>query len=293
MNISSWVTSLHSSPVLPISILPCLPTPILLRSTILRLPSPIATSRSPRSTSKARPFSTTTDNLHFVKKFTENLHHTPKFQTPLEKPFVYDGKAKSASSASVSHSPKTSAAPAFLNNKFSALLNQAQVYLAEPDREHTITNKLRAFTETGSATVYADIFFQLSALLSWDDPGLQAQFYPNLKPDVPSLLILQGDPIPDVYHLPALLPRLGNFVDLVTSFFVDVVRTELFDLGDKTVQDCDTCLYAKSERSPFKGQGSAFSVLERRVSIDLGFVREPDHFGRTFYPAIVDQFSCG
>ncbi|SCV70659.1 BQ2448_3421 [Microbotryum intermedium] len=76
---------------------------------------------------------------------------------------------------------------------------------------------------------------------------------------------------------------------------LDMVRigaAEELDLSDKTVHDCDTCLYAKSERSSFKGHGSASAVLER-VSIDLGFVQEPNHAGCTVYLAIVDQFSCG
>ncbi|SCZ89490.1 BZ3500_MvSof-1268-A1-R1_Chr1-1g01215 [Microbotryum saponariae] len=41
------------------------------------------------------------------------------------------------------------------DDKFPAFLEQAQLYLGGPDRDHTITNRLRAPTRTGTAAAYA------------------------------------------------------------------------------------------------------------------------------------------
>ncbi|SGZ31712.1 BQ5605_C045g12237 [Microbotryum silenes-dioicae] len=156
------------------------------------------------------------DNFNIVKKLTDTLHHTPKPKSPLEKPTAYDGKDKTAYSTFVSQckfyiygnptlfttdeakiafmisllrnsaykvfEPYIELAdekrPHFLKD-FPAFLEQAQLYLGDPDREHTITN---------------NTFFQLSAFLAWNDPALQAQYYAGLKPDVRSMLSLQDDP---------------------------------------------------------------------------------------------------
>ncbi|SCZ91572.1 BZ3500_MvSof-1268-A1-R1_Chr1-2g01497 [Microbotryum saponariae] len=171
------------------------------------------------------------DNFSVVKKLTDTLQHTPKPKSPLEKPPAYDGKDKTGYSTFVSQckfyiygnptlfttdqekiafmisllrnsaykvfEPYIELAdekrPHFLKD-FTAFLEQAQLYLGDPDREHTITNKLRALTQTGSAAAYASTFFQLSAFLAWNDPALQAQYYTGLKPDVRNMLSLQDDP---------------------------------------------------------------------------------------------------
>ncbi|SCV67085.1 BQ2448_5731 [Microbotryum intermedium] len=152
------------------------------------------------------------DNFALIKKLTDELQRTPKSKTPLEKPPAYDGKDKTTystfakiafmisllrSNAYKVFKPYIELAndkrPNFLKD-FSVFLHQAQLYLGDPNRKHTITNKLRALTQTGSATVYASTFFQLSAFLSWNDPALQAQFYAGLKPKVCNMLILQDNP---------------------------------------------------------------------------------------------------
>ncbi|KDE03616.1 hypothetical protein MVLG_05911 [Microbotryum lychnidis-dioicae p1A1 Lamole] len=128
------------------------------------------------------------DNFNIVKKLTDTLHHTPKPKSPLEKPPAYDGKDKTAYSTFVSQckfyiygnptlfttdeakiafmislllnsaykvfKPYIELAdekrPHFLKD-FPAFLKQAQLYLGDPDCKHTITNKLRTLTQTGSA----------------------------------------------------------------------------------------------------------------------------------------------
>ncbi|SCZ91750.1 BZ3500_MvSof-1268-A1-R1_Chr5-1g07649 [Microbotryum saponariae] len=148
------------------------------------------------------------DNFSVVKKLTDTLQHTPKPKSPLGKPPAYEQDrllyAKIAfmisllrNSAYKVFEPYIELAdekrPHFLKD-FTAFLEQAQLYLGDPDREHTITNKLRALTQTGSAAAYASTFFQLSAFLAWNDPALQAQYYAGLKPDVRNMLSLQDDP---------------------------------------------------------------------------------------------------
>ncbi|SGZ30015.1 BQ5605_C052g12592 [Microbotryum silenes-dioicae] len=64
-------------------------------------------------------------------------------------------------------------------------------------------------------------------------------------------------------------------------------------LSDKLISDCLHCVLAKSKRSPFTIKATVATEILERVCIDLGFVPEPDHQGRTVYLAIVDQHSCG
>ncbi|SGZ01935.1 BQ5605_C033g11174 [Microbotryum silenes-dioicae] len=64
-------------------------------------------------------------------------------------------------------------------------------------------------------------------------------------------------------------------------------------LSDKLIRDCLHCVLAKSKRSPFTIKATIATEILKRVCIDLGFVPEPDHQGRTVYLAIVDQHSCG
>ncbi|SGY49785.1 BQ5605_C001g00817 [Microbotryum silenes-dioicae] len=63
--------------------------------------------------------------------------------------------------------------------------------------------------------------------------------------------------------------------------------------SDKLISDCLHCVLAKSKRSPFTIKATVATEILERVCIDLGFVPEPDHQGRTVYLAIVDQHSCG
>ncbi|SCZ87799.1 BZ3500_MvSof-1268-A1-R1_Chr2-3g05267 [Microbotryum saponariae] len=139
------------------------------------------------------------DNFNVVKKLTDTLQHTPKPKSPLEKPPAYDGKDKTGYSMFVSQCKfyiygnptlftTDEAKIAFMISLLRNSAYKAQLYLGDPDREHTITNKLRALTQTGFAAAYASTFFQLSAFLAWNDPALQAQYYAGLKPDVRKLV---------------------------------------------------------------------------------------------------------
>lgn len=64
-------------------------------------------------------------------------------------------------------------------------------------------------------------------------------------------------------------------------------------LSDEIIRDCLDCVISKSKRSSFTIKASIATEILERVCIDLGFVPEPDHQGRTVYLTIVDQHSCG
>ncbi|SDA02660.1 BZ3500_MvSof-1268-A1-R1_Chr7-2g09543 [Microbotryum saponariae] len=228
--ISSKVTSLHSSLVLA-SCEKSLEHLSTCHSPLPSSGSPLLSSSFVIEDSSSQTYQAVLDNFSVVKKLTDTLQHTPKPKSPLEKPPAYDGKDKTGYSTFVSQckfyiygnptlfttdqekiafmisllrnsaykvfEPYIELAdekrPHFLKD-FTAFLEQAQLYLGDPDREHTITNKLRALTQTGSTAAYASTFFQLSAFLAWNDPTLQAQYYAGLKPDVRNMLSLQDNP---------------------------------------------------------------------------------------------------
>ncbi|SGZ16681.1 BQ5605_C020g09056 [Microbotryum silenes-dioicae] len=184
----------------------------------------VATLRA-QGTVLQRSYEAIVENFNAVTKLTKHLQNTPKLKSPLEKLPTYDGKDKTAYTTFASQckfyiygNPSlftTDQAkiafmisllrsnaykvfepyielpedkrPTFLKD-FQAFLEQAQLYLGDPDREHTITNKLRALTQTGSAAAYTSTFIQLSVFLSWNDPALQAQLYAGLKPEVRNML---------------------------------------------------------------------------------------------------------
>lgn len=62
-------------------------------------------------------------------------------------------------------------------------------------------------------------------------------------------------------------------------------------LTDRKREDCEACIYAKSNRSPFKAVSTVPPHALYRVFLDLGFVDVPDRNGCQIYLAIVDQFT--
>ncbi|KAM0787481.1 hypothetical protein ACM66B_003557 [Microbotryomycetes sp. NB124-2] len=98
--------------------------------------------------------------------------------------------------------------PAILDD-FELFLKRAEQYLGDPDRAHTMTQRLKTLRQTGSATDYSSTFFQTAAFLNWNDEPLQAQFYDGLKPEVQSLLALL-DAHSTVQELSASAIRIDN-----------------------------------------------------------------------------------
>lgn len=81
---------------------------------------------------------------------------------------------------------------------------------------------------------------------------------------------------------------------IAPSTIIEIANKNLVEglnLTDRKIEDCEACLITKSRRSPFLATSSPAPHLLYRIFIDLAFVDEPDHEGRTIFLSIVDQHS--
>lgn len=98
-----------------------------------------------------------------------------------------------------------------------AFLDQASIFLGDPDRVHTITRRFRELRQTGTVASYSALFFQLAAHLGWNDSALQSQFFDGLKPDVRRTLIVADKEHLTVQDLANDAIRFDNRLQQISS----------------------------------------------------------------------------
>jgi len=92
---------------------------------------------------------------------------------------------------------------------FKAFAKALNTLYGDPDREATAEREIYGLRQTGSVADYASKFEAKSQYLTWNDSGLRAQFYRNLKDEVKDE-IARGDKPDSFADLRTLAIRLDN-----------------------------------------------------------------------------------
>ncbi|GAA5967407.1 hypothetical protein JCM8115_000782 [Rhodotorula mucilaginosa] len=85
--------------------------------------------------------------------------------------------------------------------------------------------------------------------------------------------------------------RLGHIAPSTILAIASEEMVKGLSLSDKKIEDCESCIVAKSKRSPFAATSTPAEGVLDRVFMDLGFVEDPDREGRKTYLVLVDQYS--
>ena len=86
--------------------------------------------------------------------------------------------------------------------------------------------------------------------------------------------------------------RLGHVAPSTILQLAKQNAVEGLKLSDSKIEDCESCILAKSKKSPFSATSSSVKRPLARVFIDLGFPKVADSKGRDLYLVIADQHSA-